>query len=153
MRPEVEIGHGKSTLGRVTVLIVRREPEPVTAEFRHLCKRTFDPADRYASALQYLSAAYYQQPDRFDDELTALFAYRSGIAAKLVAEGACRLGFAQYSQRYELQCRVRALAESEPAFQATYWHNFLFNPELPGSVTVLGFSPDWTTALADPSPT
>jgi hypothetical protein len=152
MRPGVFLGNDESPLCRVTVLIVRRDSEPITAELRHLCKRTFDPADRYASAIQYLSAAYYQRPERFDDELTALFGHGSKIAAKLVGERWCRLDFEQYSQRFELACRVRALADSEPAFQATYWHNCLFNPAIPGNVSVIGFTPDWTTARADPPP-
>jgi hypothetical protein len=45
---------------------------------------------------------------------------------------------------------VRALAEDDPAFQGTYWHNALFNAGLPGGVQVLGFQPDWALAEADP---
>lgn len=149
MRPEITIDGENRSLGRVTMLIVRREPE-ITAELRHLCKRTFDPADRYASAVQYLSAAYYQQPDCFESEMTALFGQESSIAAALIEKGSCRLCFEQYSQRYEFRCKVRGLDTAEPAFQATYWHNTLFNPELPGNVSVLGFSPDWVTAVATP---
>jgi len=152
MCPEAVSSEGATSLGRVTLLIVRRDSETITAEFRHMCQRTFDPADRYASAIQYLSAAYYQQPERFDDEMTALFGGDSKTAATLAAAGGCSLGFAQYSQRYQLPCRVRTLAETEPGFQATYWHNLLFNPGLPGNVSVLGFTPDWSTATADPSP-
>ncbi|HEY5700454.1 MAG TPA: hypothetical protein VIT83_00015, partial [Gammaproteobacteria bacterium] len=137
-------------LGRIIVLIVRRGPDPVTAEFRYMYKRTLEPANRHASAIQYLSAAYYQQPERFDDEMTALFGEESGLAGVLAGAGRCLLTFEQYNQRYELPCRVRVLAETEPAFQATYWHNSLFNAELPGRVSVLGFTPDWVTAIADP---
>ena len=45
---------------------------------------------------------------------------------------------------------MRNLPPEHPAFQATYWHNALFNPALPGSVRVLGFQPDWSRAEADP---
>jgi hypothetical protein len=45
---------------------------------------------------------------------------------------------------------VRALTEDDPAYQATYWHNALFNAGLPGAVRVLGFQPDWALAEADP---
>ena len=152
MCPEAHVGDNRLPLGRVTVLIVRRDAEPVAAELRHLCKRTLDPADRYASAIQYLSAAYYQKPDSFDDEMTALFGPDSNTAVALLDAGLCLLTFEQFSQRYELFCRVRALDRTEPAFQATYWHNSLFNSGLPGEVTVLGFSPDWVTARAEPSP-
>lgn len=150
MCPEVALGKESRPLGRIIVLIVKREPESSAAEFRHMCKRTLDPSNRYSSAIQYLSAAYYQQPETFDDEMTALFGVDSQVAAALTAEGGCVLSFSQYSQSYSLSCRVRTLEESEPAFQATYWHNLLFNPELPGDVRVLGIQPDWTTAIAEP---
>ena len=44
------------------------------------------------------------------------------------------------------------LDPEEPAFEATFWHNRLFNPNLPGDVAILGFQPDWRSAQADPAP-
>jgi hypothetical protein len=41
---------------------------------------------------------------------------------------------------------VRLLAEADPLYQATFWHNKLFNPNLPGRVQVLSFAPDWMHA-------
>jgi hypothetical protein len=154
MRPEVRLdeagGAAGPPLGAITTLILRRAPAEATAQFRHMVRKTQDPAERYAGALEMLAAAYYQRPREFSDQLTALFDAGSEIAEKLLAAGRCRLAFEQYSQSYTLPCTVRALAEDDPAYQATYWHNALFNPALPGGVRVLGFRPDWARAEAAP---
>ena len=150
MRPEVRLSAAGPPLGAITTLILRREPAEATAQFRHMVRKTQDPAERYASALEMLAAAYYQRPREFSDQLTALFGPGSEIAEPLLAAGHCLLAFEQYSQSYTLPCSVRALAEDDPAYQATYWHNALFNPALPGGVRVLGFQPDWALAEAEP---
>lgn len=150
MRPELRLGAEGPSLGAITTLILRREPGEATAQFRHMVRKTQDPAERYDAALKMLAAAYYQRPQEFSDQLTALFGPDSELAARVLAVGRCVLVFAQYSQRYTLPCTVRALAEDDPAFQGTYWHNALFNPTLPGGVQVLGFQPDWARAEAEP---
>lgn len=152
MRPLVQLP-GETHRGyEITILIVRELPEESTAEFRHLVRRTHDPAERYKKAIEYLAAAYYQRPEEFSDELTALFGPSASLAERLLDAGRCHLGFEQYSQRYLLPCRARALAESEPAYQATYWHNCLFNADIPAGTRILGFQPDWAVAEADPPP-
>jgi hypothetical protein len=150
MRPQVEIPGEAGAAGEIILLIVQSAPEEMTAQFRHLVRRTHDPAERYKNALKHLGATYYQHPQDFSDELTALFGPGAELAERLLAAGRCTLRFEQYSQRYVLPCRVRGLAESEPAFQATYWHNSLFNRNIPAGVRVLGFQPDWAEAEADP---
>jgi len=40
-----------------------------------------------------------------------------------------------------------ALDEGHPFFQATYWHNRMFNPNLPGGIQILSFTPDWIHAI------
>lgn len=150
MRPAVVLADGPGDLGQITTLIVRAEPEEMTAQFRHTVLKTHDPAERYAAALRFLAAAYYQGPEDFSDELTALFGPDSDLAARLRAAGRCRLDFAQYNQSYRLPSTVRRLAEAAPAFQATYWHNALFNAQLPGGVSVLAFQPDWNAATVEP---
>ncbi len=150
MQPRVSLEASGVELGRITVLIVKAESEYVTAEFRHMVLKTHDPAERLDSALNFLAAAYYQNPAEFSDELTALFGPASDLADRLLAAGRCRLSFEQYSQKYDLVCEARQLGEDEAAFQATYWHNGLFNPNLPAGVRVLAFRPDWTAATAEP---
>ena len=152
MRPRVLLVDPEADLGPTTVLINKREPQETTAQFRHVVRKTHDPVERYECALKMLSAAYFQQPEDFSDELTALFGAASQPADRLLAAEHCRLLFEQFSQRYELPCRVRLLRDDDPAFQATYWHNSLFNPNIPGGVRVLALRPDWDAAIADPPP-
>ncbi len=150
MRPEAVVG-SETSLGRITVLIVPDAPEESTAEFRHLVRRTHDPAERYKSALKTLAANYYQHPEDFSDRLTALFGPDSEAAQRLLMAGQVSLRFEQYNQRYELPCRITELSEGHSAYQATYWHNSLFNPRIPAGARVLVFEPDWAHAKADPA--
>ena len=62
MRPEVRLAEADTPLGAITTLIVRREPREATAQFRHLVRKTQDPAERHDAALETLAAAYYQRP-------------------------------------------------------------------------------------------
>ncbi len=153
MRPRVLLTGLDVDLGPVTVLINKSEPQSVTSQFRHLTRKTHDPVERYNNALKILSAAYYQHPEEFSDELTALFGEISETADRLLAGGGCRLLFEQSSQSYDLPCAPRQLPADHPAYQATLWHNSLFNPSIPGGVRVLAFRPDWSRATADPPAT
>ncbi len=150
MRPEVFERVGSTSLGRIVVLMVKREWEAPAARFRFMAEKTHDPADRYDAALKYLQADYYQRPQSFSQELTALFGSASGWIERLTAAGSCVLSFEQYGQTYRLECAVRALEEDEGGYQLTYWHNRLFNPAMPGNVRVLGFEPDWASAEMKP---
>ena len=150
MRPYLTYGSEGETRSRVTVLIVKAEPHETTAQFRHLVQKTNDPAERYDGGVRMLAAAYYQKPEEFSDEITALFGPRSSLVARILQRGHCELDFEQYNQRYRFPCAVRRLMQSDPAFQATYWHNSLFNPAIPGDICVVGFRPDWSAAHADP---
>lgn len=149
MRPAVRVGAGPP-LGQIVVLIVPSAPAESTAEFRHMVRRTNDPAERFKSALKTLAAHYYQYPQDFSERMTALFGPQSEIAQQLLAAGEASLRFEQYNQTYELPCHVSELPETDPHYQATYWHNSLFNPRIPPDARVLGFTPDWAHALADP---
>lgn len=150
MRPRALDGAGAELAPALTVLLVPSEPGPAAERFRHMMRRTKDPAQRRDDALKLLAATYYQYPGDFSDRLTALFEPGSALAGRLLEASACRLDFEQYSQRYRLPCAPSELAENDPARQATYWHNSLFNPALPADVRVLAFTPDWARAEADP---
>ena len=137
-------------LGRLTVLITPVDPAPSTHEFRHIVRRTHDPQERYKTALRYLQAAYFQDPKIFDDGLTVVFGVDAELPQTLDGRDDCVLTFEQFNQRYVLTCEATCLAQDDPAFQATYWHNALFNASLPALVTILHFRPDWTRAKAEP---
>lgn len=146
MRPRVTRPDGRQLADAVTVLLIESDPADSTAQFRHIMRQTHDPARRHDAAVRLLSSAYYLSSQVFSDRMTALFSIDSRVAAALLEDGECRLEFDQFSQRYCLPCAVAALAEDAAAFQASYWHNAMFNPALPGAVQILAFTPDWSRA-------
>lgn len=146
MRPRVTTREGHEISPGVVVLIVESDPAASTQLFRHQYLKTEDPGERYGKILEILQASYFQQPARFSDVMTGLFGPGSGTAERLLSHGRCVLAFEQYSQGYRLPCTVAALPERHPLYQATYWHNHLFNPNLPAGVEILSFTPDWTHA-------
>ena len=146
MRPRLLSPAGDELAPGVTVLIVPAAPGDSIKLFRHQVLKTLDPVERWEKALELLSASYFQKPREFGDTLTALFGGGSALVARLLDFGACRLEFAQYAQGYRIPCRVRALAEAEDLYQATYWHNRLFNANPPPAAQVLAFLPDWAHA-------
>jgi len=150
MRPRVEASDGSEILPAMTVLIVEKPPCESTAEFQHICKRTQDPRQRYDAAIELLSSTYFQTPRAFDDGLTATFGPQSAPVDDLVAQQDCVLAFEQFNQRYRLPCAIEELPSTNPAWQATWWHNAMFNPALPPDTRVLLFRPDWLNAEADP---
>ena len=137
-------------LGPVNTNIVLNDPEEITSEFRHIVKKTFDPKIRRDSALKILSSAYYQYPANFAETMTATFVLGSELAQLLITEKECQLVFQQYQQTFKLECAVTELAEEDLFYQASFWHNSMFNATMPARVHVLGFTPDWDASIADP---
>ncbi len=150
MRPRLWVA-GQDA-GAITVVLTPIEPAVSTDEFRHIVRRTHDPRERYQAALRYLQSSHFQEPRQFDDRLTAVFAIEAELPKKLAGRRDCELAFEQFSQRYWLTCQAELLDPESQAFQATYWHNALFNPGLPAEVQVLSFRPDWSLVRAEPSP-
>ncbi|HXV25896.1 MAG TPA: hypothetical protein VED46_16770 [Alphaproteobacteria bacterium] len=150
MRPRVMNGEGALLAQAITVLIVPRDPAEATYRFRHLARRTHDPAERFQKAIETLSEAYFQRPREFGDQMTGLFSPQSELASSLLHAPGCLLDFTQFSQSYRIPCAVMELSPNQPAWQHTYWHNFLFNPDLPPSPRILAFSPNWAASEADP---
>lgn len=150
MRPQVALASGEVLAEAVTVLLVESEPDATTAQFRHMVKRTQDPRQRYEAAIKFLASAYFQHPDAFSDRMTALFAPDSDVARRLDRAGAAVLAFQQYGQSYRVPCAAALIGEWDPSWQATYWHNALFNPAIPPAPLVVAFEPDWAHATAFP---
>lgn len=146
MRPRVLTPAGELLSPGIIVLIVEAEPADSIALFRHQYQKTNDPIERYDKIVEILSGGYFQKPDAFSDVLTALFGGDSALAGQLLAHGRCVLEFEQSSQAYRLPCGVTELAAKDEFHQATYWHNRMFNPNMPPNVRVLAFAPDWTHA-------
>ena len=152
MRPRLLLTDGRELSPGTVVLITPEDPEESTEFFRFQLRKTHDPNQIYERGLQYLSATHFQNSAKFSDRLTALFGAGSDLAAAVLEAGECILEFSQFSQSYRLSCRVTNLAAEDPAYQATLWHNRIFNPQLPGDLQILAFQPDWRSAQADPMP-
>lgn len=153
MRPYVHLPpDSEEPQARIVTVLNKRAPETVTAEFRHMMKRHQDPRERHDAALRKLAAEYFQDAEDFSDALTALFGARVPLVDELVNEGQCTLDFQHTNRRYVLTCTVTELAADDPEYQATYWHNSLFNPYMEPGVRVLRFAPHWATAQAEPGP-
>ena len=146
MRPRISSPAGDEFAAAVVVLITETDPENSTQQFKYQYLQTQDPNERYDKVLEFLQGPYFQEPARFCDVLTALFAQGSELAARLLGHGRCVLEFEQYRQSYRIPCDVTRLAPAHPRHQATYWHNRLFNEHLPADVEVLAFAPDWAHA-------
>ena len=151
MRPMLTVAGLDACLSRkITTVLIKQDSEAIIKQFRFMVSKTNDPSERYDAALKYLAAGYYQKPHEFSDRLTALFAIESSVAAAITATGICTLEFDHASQHYRLPCGVRALSAKDHAFQATFWHNRLFNPSMPDDVRILEMAPDWRQAEANP---
>jgi hypothetical protein len=150
MQPRVLERSGEVVCEALTVLIVPLEPKESTAFFRFNVQRSNDPRAIYDKGLQYLQSTYFQKPDLFSDELTALFPAGAKLADRLLALKTCLLEFDELSQNFKMLAKVRKLGSREAARQATLWHNRTFNPDLPNDAVVLGLEPDWGSAQAHP---
>ena len=146
MRPRVLGPSGDELSPAVTVLVVEAQPHDSTTLFRFQYLKTSDPSERYEKALEILSAGYFQQPRNFSDVMTALFGAQSALAARLLQHARCILEFQEYAQAYRVPCATAELAVDDSLYQATYWHNHLFNPNQPSGVRILSFTPDWRHA-------
>lgn len=146
MRPQVLSPAGEELAPAITVLIVPADPGDSVQLFRYQVLRTQDPLERYDKALELLAADYFQHPREFSDVMTALFASKSELADELLKLGACSLVFEQDRRGYRVPCKVAELPEDQEFFQVTFWHNRLYNPNLPAGVRVLSFAPDWRHA-------
>jgi hypothetical protein len=134
------------------VLLVPEEPSVSTAFFRFQVQKTNEEQRARDAAIDYLAGDFYQLPELFSDELTAVFGAGSETAAMLVKAKEVLLDFEQYSQSFRVFCAVRRLSARSPAREASLWQSRLFNPNIPSDAVVLGFKPDWKNAAAEPMP-
>ena len=144
--PSVSVtdAEGDKVVGEVITILSKKAEYEVTNEFRHIYRKTFDPGERVTSALKLLGEYYYQASHEFSDQLTATFNPESQQASSLVAHGQCVMKYQQFTQGYKVKCKVQRLEKDDHLYQATFWHNVLFNPNLPRDVIILSFVPDWS---------
>ncbi|MBX2882544.1 MAG: hypothetical protein KTR32_21520 [Granulosicoccus sp.] len=139
--------------GQINTIMNKKEPEDVIAEFRFMVQKTVDPKKIHENAIKYLSEYYYQYPREFDEMLTALFALDSEVADRMLQANVMELSFVQANQKYVLKCNAVLCNTDSNPYQATYWHNHLFNPNLPGVVKILGFNVEWANSTSEQIPT
>jgi len=152
MRPFIRLPEEEEARARITTVLVPESPDTITKEFRHIMRKTIDPVSRTDSALNKLSGTYYEEPESFSDLLTALFGPGVELADDIHKAQPIILDFDQGGQKYSLPVEVEELTSDHPFYQATYWHNQLFNAEMPPGVRVLRFHPRWEKAWAEPMP-
>ena len=148
--PALTLAGETEPMGHIITLINKLPQYSLTPELKHMVKRTHDPAQRREKALEFFSATYYQKAREFSDILTATFPPGSGGAASIRSAERVTLSFNAYNQQFSLACKVWQLADTNALFQATFWHNALFNPSLSADTVVLGFEPDWEASHATP---
>jgi hypothetical protein len=132
---------GGEEKSRMNFLIVKQDSDRLNSELKHIIRKTQDSAEWIKNGLRILAERHYQDDFNFCDELTALFGLDSALADALTTAGECRLKFVENSIEHEFDFTVTEFSEQDSAHQATYWHNHLFNPTIPGRVRVLGFTP------------
>lgn len=150
--PAVWLAGADEPMGHLITVMSKAPAYSKIPEMRHMATRTMDPGQIRESALKFFSEFYYQKGAEFSDILTATFPPDSDGARQLRRAERVTLTFEAFGQRFDLACRVWKLTEKNPLWQATYWHNRLFNPGLPASTVILGFEPDWDGSSADPAP-
>lgn len=143
MRPLIFSREESQLAASTVVLLHKANPDDSTAFFRHQVLKTQDPVERWEKATEHMAAGYFQRFRDFDDTLTALFGPASPLVDQLLNHGKVYLDFAELNQRFRLLCKVTELSEHDALYQATYWHNRMFNPNIPAGVRVVSFAPDW----------
>ncbi len=149
--PAVTLDGENEPMGHIITVMNKAPAYSITAEMQHMVRKTNDPAQRRDNALRFFSESYYQGADQFSDTLTSTFPPGSPGAKTIRAAERCTLTFEAYRQRFDIKCRVWSLAERNPLFQSTFWHNHLFNPALTEEAVILGFEPDWGRSTAEPA--
>ena len=145
VQTEYDQSHNHKSQGKFISLISKDESHSLLPELRHIANKTHDPALRRQAAVQFFSAEYYQKAVEFSDKLTAVFAPQARERAHFIHEmGDWMLKFNGFGHQFNLFCRANLLSGQDYLFQASWWHNFMFNPNLQAESMILAFTPDWS---------
>ncbi|MCY4446045.1 MAG: hypothetical protein OXC02_06270 [Rhodobacteraceae bacterium] len=144
--PEVSFFQESRKSFRCVTVLNRNLSQSVNQELIHMNKANHDLIKRREKAIQFFGERYYQKPDWFSDILTSTFVTGSERYQSLVAEKRCMLQFNAFNHEFNLACRIKVYQPNEHSWQATYWHNLLYNPYLLPTIAVIGFVPDWDSS-------
>ena len=134
----------------VILLLIPKNPIESIAQFRFIAKKTNDPNERYKKAVQLLSSIFFQHVGDFEGLMTGLFPKNSLTATNILEEKKILLEFDYQNQLFKFFCFVDELKKEDLGYQFTYWHNFLFNPNISPESRVLIFRPNWLNSVAIP---
>ena len=152
MRPQIALKHGEVIFPAATLLIVPEQPDQTIRQFRFMALKTQDPKERYTKALQLLAARFYQNAEDFNGEMSGIFSRDSLEVKMLEKHGNCVMDFQYQQQAFKIPCILSPSPRNEPVHEFTYWHNYLFNPNLSPEIRVLHFVPDWSGTFSEPPP-
>ena len=152
MRPKIALKNGKVVFPAATLLIIPEHPDQIIKQFRFMALKTQDPKERYTKALQLLAARFYQKTEDFSGAMAGIFSRFSDEVMALEKDGYCIIEFDYQQQAFKIPCNVSESPKNDQVYEFTYWHNYLFNPNLSPEVKVLYFKPDWSETLSEPTP-
>ena len=148
MRPQVLDASGEQLSAGIIVLLVREDSFESTEFLKFQVQKYNDPQDVYKKSLIFLQSTHYHRAAEFSDEMTGLFSKGAVLVKRMTGDDKVTLEFSQFSQTYKIPCRTRLLETDEAAYQATLWHNRVFNPNIGSDIEIVGFQPDWNAAVA-----
>ena len=152
MRPKIALKNGKVVFPAATLLIIPEHPDQIIRQFRFMALKTQDPKERYTKALQLLAARFYQKTEDFSGAMAGIFSRFSEEVMALEKDDYCIIEFDYQQQAFKIPCKVSESPKNDQVHEFTYWHNYLFNPNLSPEVKVLHFKPDWSETLSAPTP-
>ncbi len=152
MRPQIALKNGEVVFPAATLLIIPDPPDQTIRQFRFMALKTQDPKERYTKALQLLAAKFYQNAEDFSGAMSGIFPRTSEEVEELQKHQYCVMNFDYQQQVFKIPCQVCESTKNESVYEFTYWHNYLFNPNLSPEVTVLHFKPDWSQTISEPTP-
>ena len=152
MRQKIALKNGKVVFPAATLLIIPEHPDQIIRQFRFMALKTQDPKERYTKALQLLAAKFYQKTENFSGAMAGIFSRFSEEVMALEKDDYCIIEFDYQQQAFKIPCNVSESPKNDQVYEFTYWHNYLFNPNLSPEVKVLHFMPDWSETLSEPTP-
>ena len=152
MRPKIALKNGKVVFPAATLLIIPEHPDQIIRQLRFMALKTQDPKERYTKALQLLAARFYQKTEDFSGAMAGIFPRSSQEVEILDKNQYCVMTFDYQQQTFKIPCHVCKASKNDSVYEFTYWHNYLFNPNLSPEVIVLQFKPDWSETFSEPTP-
>lgn len=149
IRPTLFFSEKDEPLRQLTVLISRHVQYSMTPEMQHIVRSTPDPAQRREKAVKLFAATYFAEPKEFSDILTATFQPASPMVDFICSLSKCSLLFEGYGKKFILYCEASRVEVDSPLFEATWWHNLLFNPYLHPETAILSFKPKWCDSRSE----